>query len=218
MSKTENKTEIKTENMQQNVQQGKSLFTTKQLVTIAVLSGMAFVLQFIQMPLPIFPSFLKMDLADMPAVFGAILLGPLAGLFIELIKNLLQLPFTSSGGVGELSNFLVGTALVVPIGFVMRKNKSGKMFIVGAILGVITMAVFGAFTNLYITLPFYAKVMNTDISAFVGMATAIFPAIDTLEEFILFSIVPFNVLKGTVISIIGFILYKFIGANMFSKA
>ncbi len=207
----------KTVNMQQNVQ-GKSLFTTKQLVTIAVLSGMAFVLQFLQMPLPIFPSFLKMDLADMPAVFGAILLGPLAGLFIELIKNLLQLPFTSTGGVGELSNFIVGTSLVLPIGIVMRKNKSGKLFIVGALCGIILMAVVGAFSNLYITLPFYAKIMNTDISAFVAMSTAIFPAIDTVSEFILLTIVPFNVLKGTVISIVGFILYKFIGANMYSKA
>ncbi len=210
MSKTEQKQETQ-------VKQKKPLFTTKELVTIAVLSAMAFVLQFLKTPLPIFPSFLELDLADMPAVFGAILLGPLAGLFIELIKNLLQLPFTSTGGVGELSNFLVGTALVLPIGIVMRKNKSGKMFIVGAVCGVITMAVFGAFSNLYITLPFYAKVMNTDIMAFVGMATAIFPFIDTLPEFILFSIVPFNILKGTMISILGYILYKFIGVNVYTK-
>ncbi len=207
----------KTELKQETVQQKKPLFTTKELVTIAVLSAMAFVLQFLKTPLPIFPSFLELDLADMPAVFGAILLGPLAGLFIELVKNLLQLPFTSTGGVGELSNFLVGTALVIPIGIAMRKNKSGKTFIVGAVCGVVVMAVFGAFTNLYITLPFYAKVMETDIMAFVAMSTAIFPWIDTLPKFILFTIVPFNVLKGTMISIIGYILYKYIGANIYTK-
>ncbi len=202
----------------ENVQQNKQLFTTKELVTIAVLSGMAFVLQFLKTPLPIFPVFLEIDLADMPAVFGAILLGPLAGLFIELVKNLLQLPFTSTGGVGELANFLVGTALVLPIGIVMRKNKSGRMFIIGAICGIITMAIVGALSNLYITLPFYAKIMETEVTAFVGMATAIFPSIDTLSEFILLSIVPFNILKGTIISIVGYILYKFIGANIYTKA
>ncbi len=207
----------KTEQKQETVKQKRSLFTTKELVTIAVLSAMAFVLQFFKTPIPIFPSFLEIDLADMPAVFGAILLGPMAGLFVELIKNLLQLPYTSTGGVGELANFLVGTALVLPIGIVMRKNKSGKMFIIGAVCGVISMAIVGAFSNLYITLPFYAKVMETDIMAFVGMSTAIFPWIDTLAEFILFSIVPFNVLKGTIISALAYVLYKFIGVNIYTK-
>ncbi len=207
----------KTESKPETLQQKKQLFTTKELVTIAVLSAMAFVLQFLKTPLPIFPSFLELDLADMPAVFGAILLGPLAGLFIELVKNLLQLPFTSTGGVGELANFLVGTALVIPIGVVMRKNKSGKTFIIGAVCGVALMAVVGAFSNLYITLPFYAEIMETEIDTFVAMATAIFPFIDTLPEFILFSIVPFNILKGTMISVIGYILYKYIGANIYTK-
>ncbi len=201
----------------ENTQQKKPLFTTRQLVTIALLSSMAYALQFLKTPLPIFPSFLEIDLSDVPAVIGAIMLGPVAGFFIELIKNLLQLPFTSTGGVGELANFMVGAGLVLPIGIVMRKDKSAKKFIIGAICGVIVMAIVGALSNLYITLPFYAKVMNTDIMAFVDMSKAIFPAIDTLPEFIMLTIIPFNLLKGTLASVIAYIIYKYLSANMFTS-
>ncbi len=207
----------KTENKQQN-QQPKSLFTTRQLVTIALLSAMAFALQFAKTPLPIFPTFLEVDLSDIPGIIGAIALGPLAGVFIELIKNLLQLPFSHTQMVGELANFLAGAALVVPIGLVMRKNKSAKMFIVGSVLGVISMAAVSAIANLYILLPFYANVMGWSMEMIVSMSTEIFPAIDTLWEYILYTIVPFNLIKGTLCSIIGYIIYKYVGANIYSKA
>ncbi len=186
MSKKENATQ----------EQSKRLFTTKHLVTISLLSAIASVLMFYSIPIPfLFPDYLKIDLGDVPAVIAGITMGPLAGGFVELIKNLVNLPTTKSGGVGELANFLIGLSLILPISVLFKRKPSNKTFIVGAVISVVIMTIVGAILNYYVLLPMY------------GMEVG--------AEYIMLTTIPFNLFKGTVVMVVSGILYKYIIKNIF---
>lgn len=195
----------------------KSVLTTRQLVAVALLSTIAFILQNFEMPIAIFPGFLQIELSDIPAVIGAVMLGPVSGVFVEAVKNILHLTRTTTGGVGELANFIVGVALVVPMGYFCKNEKTMKKFVIGSIAGIIVMAISAAIMNAFVLLPFYAKLFNSDVMSFVAMSTAVFPFIDTYLEFILFTIIPFNVLKGVIVALTSGLMYKYLRVNTFFK-
>ena len=176
------------------------------MVKIALLSVISFVIMFIEFPLPLFPPFLKIDLSDIGALVGAFAFGPMAGLAVELLKNILHLMRTSTGGVGELANFLVGVALVVPAGFIYKKNKSMKTAIMGLAVGTLVMGLVGALANYYILIPFYANFMPID--QIIGMAQAANALVVDLKSYILYAVIPFNVIKGIVVSILTLLIYK----------
>src|SRR5690554_4488571 len=126
--------------------------STRNLVKIAMLSGVAFVLMLLQVPIAaLFPPFLQLDVSDVPALLGAFALGPLAGVLIELVKNLLHIFIrgTITGGIGELSNFLVGSFLIIPASIVYTHHKSKKNAIIGLIAGTLSMTVAACFSNYY---------------------------------------------------------------------
>ncbi len=128
---------------------------TNRFIKLSLLSAIAVILMYIDFPvIPIFP-WLKIDLSDVPALMGAFAFGPLAGLIIELMKNLLILIVkgTGTGFVGELANFLVGVALVWPVTLVYKKNKTKKTAILGMVLGVLCIEVVGILANVYLLLP-----------------------------------------------------------------
>ncbi len=189
----------------------KTLSTTNKLSRISMLGAVAFVLSLLSMPLPIFVPFLKIDIADVPAVFASIIMGPLAGIVVQLIKNIIAfIVGSSSYGVGELANFLMGSAMVIPIGIIFKKNKSNKSFIIGAILSILLTTIFACIINYTILLPMYAKLFNTETSSFVAMGGAIIPFVDTMWEFLLFSIAPFNIFKGVIVFSISYGIYSII--------
>ena len=101
---------------------------TKYTIKIALLAAIAFILMLFQFPVPVFPGFLKIDFSDLPALLGSFALGPIAGMIIEAVKNLLHalIRGTQTGGVGELSNFIVGSTLAVPAGLVFLRQKTKK--------------------------------------------------------------------------------------------
>lgn len=99
---------------------------THHIAVAAMLCAVAFVLQFIEFSIPLIPSFVKLDLSDLPALLGTFSLGPVYGVVIQLVKNLLHLPFGSSAGVGELSNFLLGSVFVLVAGLVYRRHKTAN--------------------------------------------------------------------------------------------
>ena len=100
------------------------LFETSAMVKIGMLSGLGMVLMLLNFPLPIFPTFLKIDFSDAPALVGTFYMGPAAGVLIQLLKNILKVIVeNNTGGVGELANFLVGTAYVIPLG---QSTRSGR--------------------------------------------------------------------------------------------
>lgn len=183
-------------------------FSTSTLVKVAILSAICYVLMFLQFPIPaLFPDFLKIDISDVPAILGGMALGPVAGITIELIKNILQaLTNTQTGGVGELANFLIGGSFVLVTSVIYRRKKDLKGSIIALILGTIFMTAVGALANYYILIPFYTNFMPME--AIIGMGSALNPKIVDLPTYILWMVTPFNIIKGILMSIIIVLIYK----------
>ena len=185
----------------------------RTMVQIAMLAAVATVLMLWEVPLPfIAPSFYKMDLSEVPIMIGAFAMGPLAAAVIELIKILLNfvLNGTTTAGVGELGNFIMGCALVMPAGFIYKQAKTKKHAIIGMATGIVCMAVDSDMVNGLLLLPAYGKAFGMPVDTFVEMGAAIIPAIHSLTTFCLFSVAPFNIIKGIVVSLITLVLYKHI--------
>lgn len=190
----------------QNVTQGKKKLPLRMLVSVAMLSGLAYVLSYFETSIPFFPPFLKMDLSNFPALIIAFAFGPLAGVMVELIKNLLGLLTTSTGGIGELANFIVGASMAYVAGFIYQLNKTRKGAIWGLAVGTIVKGIMGAVTNYFILLPLYSVFMPLD--ELIQSFSSIMPFIDSKLDVVLFSIFPFNLLKGLIISLVTLAMYK----------
>lgn len=180
------------------------------LVKISFLGALSFVIMLLKFPLPFFPSFLTIDFSDIPALIGAFALGPVAGVIIELLKNILNgaIAGSTTMWIGELANFLVGSAFVFTAGALYKRNKNRKTAIYGMILGSIAMSLVAALFNYFVLIPFYATAFGWKVEAIVAMGTVLNPMVTDLPTFILWSIIPFNLFKGAVISIISAPLYK----------
>lgn len=167
--------------------------TLSTLIKISVLSAMAFILMYVDFPLPIFPTFLKIDFSDVPALLGAFAMGPVAGIIIELIKNLLiiLLKGTQTGFVGELANFIVGAVLVGVAGILYKRTKTRANALVSIIAGIIFMSAVASIANYFVLLPLY------------GMTGAA-----ERYSIILSGILPFNLFKGVLAGAITFLAYK----------
>ncbi len=135
---------------------------TRYIAVTAMLSAIATVLMYIEIVVPFMPSFIKLDLSDLPSLIGSFAMGPVYGVVIAAVKNLLHLFFTSSGGVGELSNFLLNAAFVLPAGLIYRFRKSKKGAIAGALTGAVVMAALSVPINYFIVYPFYTAFMPMD--------------------------------------------------------
>lgn len=190
--------------------QQKSIFKTSSLVKIGLLSAIALALMLLDFAIPIFPAFLQLDISDVPVVVGTLAMGPLAGIMIELIKNILHaLIATTTMGIGEVANFIVGIAYIIPLGILYNKNKNTKNVVLGLISGTIIMTIVAGIFNYFILIPLYSTIVfNQPISAFVAMAAQVNGLITNFVTMILLAIVPFNLLKGIIISALGYYLYK----------
>jgi riboflavin transporter FmnP len=186
------------------------VLSTRGITTIALLAVIATILMLFEIPLWFAPNFYKIDLSELPVLVGAFALGPVAGIFIELIKILLNLILngTDTALVGEISNFILGCSLVVPSAIIYKIGKSRKSAIIGMIIGSITFIAFGSLLNAYVLLPTYAKIYGMPIESLVAMGTAINPRITSLTDFILWAVAPFNLIKATVVSFITAFIYK----------
>lgn len=184
----------------------KKTMSVKFLVKVSVLAVLSFIIMFLELPLLIFPEFLKLDFSDIPALVAAFSMGPIAGVLVELVKNLLHLMITKTGGVGELANFIIGAALVIPAGIIYKHKKNKTSAILGLIAGVIAMTIAGALANYYILLPFYSTIMP--IQVIIDIAAKINSAIVDLKTLIYYAIIPFNIIKGIVVAIVTTLIYK----------
>lgn len=185
-------------------------WNTKVMVKISSLAVISMILMFFDWS--IFPaiSFLKLDLADLPALIGAFAMGPMAGVLIQLVKNLLSLLVEGSttGGVGELSNFIVGSVYVYTAGAMYYRNKSFKTAIIGAVLGVIAMATIASISNYFVVFPMYSRVYGIPMDSLLGMGAAFNKNIVDLKTMMIYAIVPFNILKGSIVAIVTMAIYK----------
>ena len=176
------------------------------IAVVAVMTALSAILQFLEFSVPFVPSFLKYDFSDLPAFITAFAISPFAGVLVELIKNLIHLIFTQTGGVGEFANFLIGAALVLPAGIIYKIKKTRKTAIIGSAVGTVFAAVVSYPINLFITYPFYENFMPKE--AIIGLYNAIFPFIDSLEVALLVVNVPFTLIKGLISAVITFFIYK----------
>lgn len=187
---------------------GKKKLETKDLAKIGVLSVISLVLSYLKIQVWFAPSFLKLDISDLPALIGSFAMSPIAGVFIQLLKNILNLMTegTVTGGVGELSNFIVGSAFILSSGLIYHRNKTYKNAIKGLIFGVITMTIFATISNYFVVFPLYSKLQPLD--EIIEFARTKNRFIVDYKTLILYAVVPFNLFKGTVTSIVTMLVYK----------
>ena len=180
--------------------------SVRTITMTALLSAIAYILAFVEFPVPLSPVFARMDLSDFPALIGAFAFGPVAGLLIELIKNALQLFATSTGGVGELANFLMGTSFVFTAGLIYGCHKTKRMAWIAGIVGSIVMGVVAAIANYFILLPLFEQFMP--LEQLIASFGEFIPFIHTKLDVVLYNAFPFNLLKGLIISGVTMLVYK----------
>lgn len=188
----------------------KTTTSVRKLVQIGMLSAIAVVLMLFEIPLPFAPSFYEIDFSEVPVMIGCFVMGPAAGAVIELIKILLNLIIngTITAGVGEAANFVIGCCMCVPAGLIYKYRRTRNGALLGMIVGTLVMTIVGCFINAYIMLPTYAAAFQMPIDSLVAMGTAINANITDLFTFVVLAVAPFNLLKGGLVSLIVYLIYK----------
>lgn len=181
----------------------------RYMTVTAMLSAVAFALMFFEFSIPfLVPSFIQMDLSELPALIGAFAMGPCYGVIICLIKNLIHLLITTTGGVGELSNFILGAAFVLPAGLIYQRKKTKKNAVIGSVLGAAFMALLSVASNYFIVYPVYTAFLPMD--TILAMYQEILPSADTLLKCLVIFNMPFTFVKGMLSVIITLLIYKHI--------
>ena len=189
----------------------------RNLVKVGILAAMSFILMFFQFPIPVAPPFMKVDLADVPALIGGFSMGPVYGILIQLIKNILNLSKTSTYGVGEVSNFVVGGLFVFVSSSIYKRNKTKKNATIAMICGVLVMSLAATLSNAFVIFPLYGKAMGVDMGAFVAMAHKTNALVKSYFTMMIFAIVPFNLIKGFIEILVTKLLYKHVSGILHDR-
>ena len=181
----------------------------RELTVTAMLCAVATVLMFLDFSLPMFiPSFVKMDVSELPALLASFSLGPVYGIAVCLVKNVLNLIFHgSTGGIGELCNFLIGATFVGTAGVIYRFHKTRKGAIVASLVGAVAMALISVPVNYFLSYPVYAAMFG-GIEAIIAAYQALRPGTDGLVECLLVFNLPFTLVKGLIDAVLCFLIYK----------
>ena len=178
------------------------------LTGTAMLGAVAAVLMYLEFPIPIMPAFVKLDVSELPALIASFAYGPVSGILVCLIKNLIKLPSTSTAAVGELFNFVMGALFVGVAGLIYKRNKTRKGAIVGALLGALVMAVVSVPYNYFIVYPAYVVMYHLPLDAIIRMYQAINPNVSGLLACLLVFSLPFTFVKGALDAALCFLVYK----------
>lgn len=183
----------------------------KKIALIGMLGALGGLLMLIKTPLPFMPPFMDFDLAALPEIIGGFALGPVAAVLIVIVKLIVKLAIlgTSTAFVGELSNFIVSVAYVLPAVLIYDHHKEKKSALQGMIIGTIVCTLAAVISNVYMIIPFYANMMaGWSVDTIVDMCHAVSPLVNDIWTLALFGVVPFNLIKCGVTSVITFIVYK----------
>lgn len=191
-------------------QKRRTLSAAKRISYVAMFSAVAAVLHILDLPLFFAPSFYKIDFSELAVLICTFYLGPVSGVVCELLKIFLKLLIkgTSTAYVGDFANFFVGCAMVLPASIVYHCKKSKKTAIWGLVTGSLIMTVFGSAFNAVYLIPKFSELFHLELDAIISMGTSVNPAITNLSTLVLFAVVPFNILKGVVVSVMTLLLYK----------
>ena len=181
----------------------------RKMVLTAVLGTMAFVLHLMRFPLPFMPPFMDYDLSGIPEMIGAFTLGPVSGVTIIVLKNLLKLMIQGTGSAftGELQNLILSCAYILPACFIFQRGKTRKSALIGTIVGTIICAITAVFTNMYIIIPFFAKAFGFTMDQVIASTQAVNKYVTSPAMFIALGIVPFNLIKGGVTAALAYASY-----------
>jgi riboflavin transporter FmnP len=187
------------------------ILTTRKIAMIGMFSAVAGILMLFEVTLPfIAPTFYKIDISELPVLICGFAFGPVAGVMTEFVKIIIKLIFkpTSTAFVGELANFCVGSTMILTATIIYHFKKNKITAIMGCAAGTIVMSVFGTLFNAVYLLPTFAVMYGMPLDALIGMGTAINSNITGVYTFVAFCVAPLNLIKGTVVSILTFVLYK----------
>lgn len=188
----------------------KKVLTTKNLTMIAMFSAISAVLMVFEIQLPFSPSFVKFDFSDLPVMLGGFLIGPFAGGIIAFMKILLHflLNGTTSFFVGDLSNLLLTLSFVLPASFIYQQKKTKKTAIQGLLVSIICTSLLAIIFNLFLIFPLYLKVLNLKMVDLNNMIHVVNPLVKDVFTMIVFSLLPFNLFKYSIVSMITMLSYK----------
>lgn len=190
-----------------NITKTKSKFNARFIAGTAMLSAVAFILQYIEIAIPIMPAFIKFDFSDLPALIGAFAYGPLAGVLIELIKNLIHCAFSQSATVGELSNFILGAVFVGTAGFIYKNKKNKTTALIGGVVGSVVMGLVCIPSNYFVVYPVYYAAGFAE-EAVLGMYQLILPGVKNILQCLFVFNLPFTIVKGLISTAITMLIYK----------
>lgn len=190
-----------------NISKTKSTFNARFIAGTAMLSAVAFILQYIEIAIPIMPAFIKFDFSDLPALIGAFAYGPLAGVLIELIKNLIHCAFSQSATVGELSNFILGAVFVGTAGFIYKNKKNKTTALIGGVVGSVVMGLVCIPSNYFVVYPVYYAAGFAE-EAVLGMYQLILPGVKNILQCLFVFNLPFTIVKGLISTAITMLIYK----------
>ena len=185
------------------------------LTRCGLLSAMAVILFYIEIPIV---AFYKLDLSTLPAILAGFAMGPLQGIAVIIVKNLVHMLGTSTACVGELADILMSCAFVVPASLYYRRHKDRKSALVAMLIGSVTMVVVSVLVNYFILIPAYQVLMNLPLAVIIGMGQKVFGFIDTTVELVLAITAPFNILKAVVLSVVTYLLYKRVSPLLHQKS
>jgi riboflavin transporter FmnP len=192
-----------------NGEKGGSL-TARKTATIGMFAAIAGVLMTIEVPMPFAPPFYAIDASELPALLCGFAFGPVAGVLTEFVKIIIKLLLkpTTTAFVGELANFCVGCSMILPAVILYHIKKKKTTAIAGSAVGTLCMTLFGTFFNAVYLLPTFAVMYSMPLEGLIEMGTAINPAVTNIVTFVAFCVAPLNLLKGTFVSVLTFLLYK----------
>ena len=187
------------------------ILATRKIVMIGMFSAISGILYCFDFSLPmISPPFYKLDFSELPAMIAGFAFGPVAGVLVEFIKELVKLVIkgTSTAFVGDLANFLIGCMLVLPASIIYQFKKSRHTAVLGCVVGTVIMTVFGTWFNAVYLLPAFSELFGMPMETILEMGKAIIAGVKDLTTFVIFMVAPINIIKGVGISILTMLIYK----------
>ncbi|AZB41328.1 ECF transporter S component [Bacillus sp. FJAT-42376] len=177
---------------------------TQRMASIAILASCSMLLYYFKIPLPFFPPFLTLDLSDLPALIGAITMGPAAGILVQLIKNMVEYVLHGSYvgfPVGQFANFVSGSLIAGLIGlfYYKRKKVNGKSILLSILIFLSAMYVL----NYYVILPAIMNLLGLTVEQYTASFAQFNPMVKDLRTAVLFVIIPFNLIKISMVYLIG---------------
>lgn len=191
-------------------------FDARRITVTGILAGLATVLMMLSFSVPLMPSFIKLDISELPALLAAFAFGPVEGVAVCLVKNVINAFFSTTGCIGELSNFVLGCAFVVPGGVLYKYGKNRKFALIGSLIGAVAMACLSLPLNYYVMYPIYTRLMPLD--KIIAAYQAVLPSVDGLFACLLIFNVPFTLIKGGIDVLLTFVIYKRLSPLLHGKS